>query len=1209
MRTLLFIAGIFITLGPINVLAAQWPDLLKTAPAVGGGSKDAAVIMAVENYAFVSPVPGARANATAWYDYLNKTRGIPYGKIFLNVDNDVTAEDIKLSASKAAAAVGEGGTLWYVFIGHGAPSADGKQGLLVGVDAQQKVESISARSLPQNDLVTTLLDSKAGSIVLFVDACFSGRSVDGAPLIKGLQPLAIVPSVMLQDSRLVSFAAAGGKEFAGQLPGAERPAFSYLALGGLRGWADADQNGIVTAEELRNYTDGVMRTMVKDRTQTPQLQGDGAQVLVKSPGEKGPDLAELAKGLAGQKSSPFEFKISALAKVPTANAPTTGGLSVPQAQMPEELSKQVGIDFSGVDVNSLEKYNTVILFEKSAAAPLAKRLKWEMLGKDVPAYAELASKRSSEWFKYAEDSAIAEAVELDGSSVSPEEKAEKWSAIAKTFPNRQIEATERQKEWTRYAAELAAIAKAKKARRPIMKKDYVQLERLLALSVVTEIDKQNFAVAFADSYGKNYDDNPFIGELERYLPNGYLTYAEKAEINKRETIKRQEQTMSNMAFIPAGTFLAGAAIDRNSPTTGVHGFIYKEIQAAGTDILTLGGTNSSANAVSSDGNVTVGDSDKTGNTASHAFKYSGGTMTDLGTLGGTNSTASGVSSDGSVIVGGSDNTGNATTHAFKYSGGIMTDLGTLGGGNSGANHVSADGTVIAGYSYITGNAAYHAFKYSAGSMTDLGTLGGLNSSAFGISGDGSTIVGWSKITGNTAEHAFKYSGGSMSDLGTLGGTNAGATAASYDGAVIVGYSDISGNAASHAFKYAGGSMTDLGTLGGSDSYAAAVSGDGAVIVGNSKKSGDIDTHAFRFANGIMTDLGTLGGRNSYANGVSADGTVIVGQSWLPGNTSNHAFIYRTRMVDVDNTKDAIVINGYQLNSLINLKTFLLADSLTSDCAQFGQSNYCLALTGRHGDADKADQTALGFKLAYKINPKVRVGLWFDQALTADNGNFHIEAAGPGENGSVFSPLIGAFIVVNSAEDNTGGQFKMSVGYNESYLKITRSVLSNTEAGQGNTALFNIGYMAEYGYGIRLHNTWAARPFTGLRRTEVLREGYTEKSGADFPVTYKDVYQNLTTAIFGLRTGGKLSKSIGLSLGGGIERDIYSNNNGYKGTINMMSAFNLSNPKNDRTRYFAETNLNCILKDNQNLNIGVSLARPMLDKAGGLIARVIYTIGL
>lgn len=53
---------------------ASWPDVSKPATEVGGGSGDAAVIVGIEKYAFVSPVEGAKDNALAWYDYLNASR-------------------------------------------------------------------------------------------------------------------------------------------------------------------------------------------------------------------------------------------------------------------------------------------------------------------------------------------------------------------------------------------------------------------------------------------------------------------------------------------------------------------------------------------------------------------------------------------------------------------------------------------------------------------------------------------------------------------------------------------------------------------------------------------------------------------------------------------------------------------------------------------------------------------------------------------------------------------------------------------------------------------------------------------------------------------------------------------------------------------------------------------------------------------------------
>jgi hypothetical protein len=85
--------------------------------------------------------------------------------------------------------------------------------------------------------------------------------------------------------------AAASNEYAGPLPGASRPAFSYLALGGLRGWADGDRDGRITSGELHGYLTQTMRALVRDRRQRPTLVGEDDRRIVESSREKGPDIA------------------------------------------------------------------------------------------------------------------------------------------------------------------------------------------------------------------------------------------------------------------------------------------------------------------------------------------------------------------------------------------------------------------------------------------------------------------------------------------------------------------------------------------------------------------------------------------------------------------------------------------------------------------------------------------------------------------------------------------------------------------------------------------------------------------------------------------------------------------------------------------------------------------------------------------------------
>lgn len=280
----------------------DWPDLSRPAPAIGGGDRDVAIVVGIEDYAHVADVPGAQQNAVDWYRYLTKTRGIPSDRVTLLLDEDATREEIRIAAEEGARLAGRKGHLWFVFIGHGAPSPGGDDGLLIGFDAQQKARSLSTRSLARSDLLEVLEQSRARRIHVLLDACFSGKNASGEQLIAGLQPLVVTSTAPTSDERTTLMTAAASDEYAGPLPGAERPAFSYLVLGGLRGWADDDGDGEISAGELHGFTSKAMRSTIRGRRQTPTFVGQARTALVPSAAERAPDLGDLAleASLAGK---------------------------------------------------------------------------------------------------------------------------------------------------------------------------------------------------------------------------------------------------------------------------------------------------------------------------------------------------------------------------------------------------------------------------------------------------------------------------------------------------------------------------------------------------------------------------------------------------------------------------------------------------------------------------------------------------------------------------------------------------------------------------------------------------------------------------------------------------------------------------------------------------------------------------------------------
>jgi hypothetical protein len=273
-------------------LAAGWPEL-RPRPAGEQRRKDAAAVIAVERYADLDAIPGARVNGQLWVHYFEQALRIPRTHIHVREDDQARDVGVLEAAEAAASSVEPGGSVWFVFIGHGWQGRRG-DALLVGYDAPPDDRTIERRSVSQNEVLDILEQSQAAHVYAFMDTCFSGQLPGGKSLVANLQGRRPARAVARPSSKSVVFTAAAGDQFAGPLPGEERPAFTYLALGGLFGWGDLDHDGRVRSDELLEFLSSTFRRVAP--SQTPTVFPESAPVeIAPSLREDAPAFGEILR--------------------------------------------------------------------------------------------------------------------------------------------------------------------------------------------------------------------------------------------------------------------------------------------------------------------------------------------------------------------------------------------------------------------------------------------------------------------------------------------------------------------------------------------------------------------------------------------------------------------------------------------------------------------------------------------------------------------------------------------------------------------------------------------------------------------------------------------------------------------------------------------------------------------------------------------------
>lgn len=308
----------------------RYPDLLAPGGIATNGRDDAAIIIAIENYRNLGKRVGAHAVAAAWYRYFRGLRGMKARRVALLRDDEVTPRRIARAIERARFNIHRQGTLWFVFIGHISSESSDSFGDMWLQDGDGTPATTETHSFP----ITQVLDRAAYGThpraVAVLDGCLNGRGgsrisgtptpptppfrytgrVDDAWFMKNSpkgkntawSALSDLERVLVDSARsrrepsdVSIYSAGAGARCLENLPGTQFPALSYLLLGGLRGWADQDRDGVVSSVEVIKQVTMMLRAAASGLSAVdPQPSLYGADIpLALGAAEAGPTLAQL----------------------------------------------------------------------------------------------------------------------------------------------------------------------------------------------------------------------------------------------------------------------------------------------------------------------------------------------------------------------------------------------------------------------------------------------------------------------------------------------------------------------------------------------------------------------------------------------------------------------------------------------------------------------------------------------------------------------------------------------------------------------------------------------------------------------------------------------------------------------------------------------------------------------------------------------------
>lgn len=285
-------------------------------------------------------------------------------------------------------------------------------------------------------------------------------------------------------------------------------------------------------------------------------------------------------------------------------------------------------------------------------------------------------------------------------------------------------------------------------------------------------------------------------------------------------------------------------------------------------------------------------------------------------------------------------------------------------------------------------------------------------------------------------------------------------------------------------------------------------------------------------------------------------------------------------------------NAYALRSVYNIQSAALNAGLSYDCNVFDKQGICLSTGGRYSTTNSPETTTTSGLLigSYKYDKNIRLGAWVDQNLSTNNTD--------GIKLGNSKPLLGVFGVWSERNDGLGYEVKVSAGYGDKDLEVTR-----TATNQGSAKVTSKGIQSVSSYGIAIDSNWIAAPYAGVKYVSISRGGYTE--GGSNALTYDTLRQETTSAVAGVRFTGKIDPKTFTVLSAGVEHDLDHNVGQYSAGSSNTAVFN---QKPQRTRPVVTAGVFYDIDKTQRVGLNAIHRQEAFQTTTSTTALATYTVG-